>query len=374
MEDSSVGTWLKEVRVQKNLSVEQVSRDIYISVRLIQALEDEQYDEFVSEVYLIGFLKSYTDYLGLDSERIVQRFRSIRVQEQPTPMAELLKRESWPKKPILITLAIVIVGAALLLLIGRIFFPEYVSGIISRREQSSVEVNTVYAIDGDFLEREFRAGDVIDLSTGRYDYLLEVKKVARFVTIESPDERFRLENNERIILTIDQETKTQAELLVRQIIRDQEPPLVVMRVRMRTEDAAPREVVVLSGEQDKQQEADIIYGNTTVASRKRASIDLGQYDTAPTFSVRITFTASAFLQYQIDGAARVSRLYSNGDTIAFDPRKRLNVWATNAGAVVFQVANRFIPIGEAGEVASFTIEKNSDTLLRRDTLRVVPLY
>lgn len=390
MDDSSVGTWLKTARTEKDLSIEQVFNDTYISVRLIEALENEHYHEFTSEVYIVGFLKSYAEYLGIDSDQIVQLFRSMRMQEQPTPIAELLKKESRLKKPMLIILASLVTVAGLALIIGRIFFPDYAAEVISLREQNirvndsdrgvsnlTTETSAVYALDNGFLEREFRVGDTIDLSTNQQLYFLVVKSVARFVRLESIDRQFKvkLENNERVIIVIDRERDVRAELLVRNIIRDRKPPVAVLRVRTRTEDVA---VTARSGSVDavdeQQREVAIVYGNTTVASRKRASIDLGVRDVSPIFPVQFTFTATAFLQYQVDNESRVSRLYGDGDTIELAPRQRLSAWVTNAGAVVFQVANRFVPVGESGEVASFTIEKSFDAAANKDTLRIIPLY
>lgn len=365
MEYESVGQKLKSTRVEKKISVEQISRDTFISIRLIRALEDEHDEEFSSEVYLVGFLKTYAAYLGLDSNEIVRHFRSMHMQEQPTPITELLQKKSSTKKLALIITLIVVTVAGLVFLVGQPFFSTIGGGAGFSR--ATVESGTVYSLEDDFLERQFQQGEKIGISTDGQFQLIEVKKIGRFVTLQTKDERFTLQNNERLDIPLDPEGNERAEITVRNIIRDREQPAATLQIVIRSD-----------GDQDTNAEQDQAidngYGNTVIASRRRAPTDLGQYDASTTFPIQISFTAPAFLQYQVDSAQRISRIYSAQDVVALNPRQKLLVWVTNAGAVNLNVADRFVPIGKSGEVSSFVIEKRSSSLLNKDTLRIVPLY
>lgn len=379
MEEDSVGAQLRDTRLAKRLSVEQVSGDTFISVRLIRALESEQYDEFSSEIYLVGMLKSYAEYLGLDGTQIIQRFRNMRIQEQETPMAELLKKEPpMRRKVIIMIIAILVVLGGAGVIVWRVF-PEFINSIGFGQEQSGArqeaagteetEESVVYQLKDDFLEREVGVEDTIDLSTDGVQYRMVVGRIARRVTLVTLGGRVRLQTNERVVLPIDPTTDTQAEVTVQRIFRDRSPPAVRLRVVRRQGNGA-------AGIAEAQAEiADDKYGNTTIASRKQTPIDLERLSTAtPTFPVQISFTAPVFLEYQVDGGGQVAQVYSAQDTVELNPRQTLGVWVTNAGAVLFQLDGRFIPIGDAGEVTSFLIEKGVNTSENQDTLRVVPLY
>ncbi len=60
------GKLLKEVREQRGLSLEQVSSDLKIHIRILQALEEERTDVAVPEAIRKGFLRSYARYLKID--------------------------------------------------------------------------------------------------------------------------------------------------------------------------------------------------------------------------------------------------------------------------------------------------------------------
>jgi hypothetical protein len=68
---------LKAERKARQLTLEDVSRELKIQVTYIQALEDGDYDKLPELVYAVGFMGSYAKFLGLDSKKIVDQFRYI---------------------------------------------------------------------------------------------------------------------------------------------------------------------------------------------------------------------------------------------------------------------------------------------------------
>lgn len=77
----SVGGVLKKTRLDYGLSLEQVHAATRIKKIYLEALEDEDFGRLPGAVYVTGFVKSYADYLGLDSEKMLQ----------------LLKKKTGPK-------------------------------------------------------------------------------------------------------------------------------------------------------------------------------------------------------------------------------------------------------------------------------------
>lgn len=71
-----IGTTLREARVRRNLTLQQVEEDTKIRVKYVQAMENEDWDLMPGVTYVKGFLRTYSTYLGLDPEVIVGEFRS----------------------------------------------------------------------------------------------------------------------------------------------------------------------------------------------------------------------------------------------------------------------------------------------------------
>jgi cytoskeleton protein RodZ len=71
-----IGATLREARVRKRLTLQQVEDDTKIRVKYIQAMENEEFDALPGATYAKGFLRGYSTYLGLDPEIILDEYRS----------------------------------------------------------------------------------------------------------------------------------------------------------------------------------------------------------------------------------------------------------------------------------------------------------
>lgn len=61
-----LGERLRAAREDRGLTLEQVAEETRISLIYLQALEDESFDKFTSDLHTRGFLRNYASYLGLD--------------------------------------------------------------------------------------------------------------------------------------------------------------------------------------------------------------------------------------------------------------------------------------------------------------------
>ena len=71
-----VGEYLKNIRLQKNLSLDNVAGDLKISIGYIKSIEEDNYSQLPIGPYAIGFIKSYSKYLGMDSIKITNEYKS----------------------------------------------------------------------------------------------------------------------------------------------------------------------------------------------------------------------------------------------------------------------------------------------------------
>jgi hypothetical protein len=114
---TGIGPALRKARIDRGKSIEEASRETHIRAEYLQALERERFDVLPGDVYVRGFLRSYSSYLGLDPDKVLARaaaaptdgvwpagaFRDVpTVPEAPAPrvpkpiVTSRRPRLSWP--------------------------------------------------------------------------------------------------------------------------------------------------------------------------------------------------------------------------------------------------------------------------------------
>lgn len=66
-----VGELFKTKRKELNLSLKEVENATSIRMNHLGAIEEGKEEEFLSSVYLLGFMRQYANFLGLDGEKII---------------------------------------------------------------------------------------------------------------------------------------------------------------------------------------------------------------------------------------------------------------------------------------------------------------
>jgi len=93
----NLGSFLKEKRKAKGLSLEQVSEELRIKLSFLEALEEEKDELLPAPLYKKIFLKAYADYLGLSFEEILNKFlvdgSKIRGKEDTISAPPVIKEE-----------------------------------------------------------------------------------------------------------------------------------------------------------------------------------------------------------------------------------------------------------------------------------------
>ncbi len=70
----SIGEILREARHHKRASLEDASRATRIKMEILEQLEADEFDRLAAPAYTKGFLKLYSEYLGLDSQAMVDAY------------------------------------------------------------------------------------------------------------------------------------------------------------------------------------------------------------------------------------------------------------------------------------------------------------
>src|SRR5215469_18110967 len=101
---AEIGATLREARMRARIDISEVEVSTKIRAKYLRALENEEWDLLPGPVYVKSFLKTYGDFLGLDSRLLVDEFK--RRYERPSdhelrPIASLgRERERGPRGPL----------------------------------------------------------------------------------------------------------------------------------------------------------------------------------------------------------------------------------------------------------------------------------
>ena len=79
-----IGNFLRERRETRGISLIEVEKDLKIRKKYLQALEEGNIDEIPGKTYIIGYLRNYSKYLGIDDEninQIIQTYNNLKKQE-----------------------------------------------------------------------------------------------------------------------------------------------------------------------------------------------------------------------------------------------------------------------------------------------------
>jgi cytoskeletal protein RodZ len=83
-----IGSTLREARMRAHIDISEVETRTKIRARYLRAMENEEWDLLPGPVYVKSFLRTYGDFLGLDSRMLVEDYkrryeRSAEVEQRP---------------------------------------------------------------------------------------------------------------------------------------------------------------------------------------------------------------------------------------------------------------------------------------------------
>ncbi len=96
----TVGDELKRTRVSVGLDIQTVSERLKIKSSYLTALENNDYVAFPAVVYGIAFLRTYAQFLGLEADPLIERFKSEtnHLVSNDSLMPIIVKHNVLPKK------------------------------------------------------------------------------------------------------------------------------------------------------------------------------------------------------------------------------------------------------------------------------------
>jgi transcriptional regulator with XRE-family HTH domain len=79
---ADIGATLREARMRAKIDINEVETRTKIRAKYLRAIENEEWGLLPGDVYVKSFLRTYADYLGLDSRQLIDDYK--RRYERPT--------------------------------------------------------------------------------------------------------------------------------------------------------------------------------------------------------------------------------------------------------------------------------------------------
>ncbi len=110
-EETGLGKLLRNAREERNLDLEEAVRVTKIRRYNLEALENEDWEKLPNQIFVKGFLRSYTRFLGLDEKMVVDRYSKTQALSQKEHEKILKEMKPRPKRwrPVLIALVLALI-------------------------------------------------------------------------------------------------------------------------------------------------------------------------------------------------------------------------------------------------------------------------
>ena len=329
----SLGEKLKSTREAKGLSYDYVGRETNIARRYLEALETEAFSKFPGEPYLLGFLRNYGEYLGLDINELLSLYRAIKIQEQPVPVEQLLKSTpSFPK-----WLLILIITAAIFLIIGGAGYLIFIRTPAEPVQTSIIQLPMEYILEGSFLERRFYRGDTLIVPFDDEEYKIELRSMDDPLTLIIPGGSVTLNLSGDTDIDLNGDGISD----LRVTLSDYDPKSANAGALIRFDKSVTSDPYIAINPDD---------GDTAIQS---GTVIFTSTNTYP-FTLEIQFQNYCMFRWELDRRERTERYFSRGERLSIQVMNTIRLWSSNATAVSIELngAGRMAPLnlGTAGEV------------------------
>jgi len=376
---NQLGPIFKEARAESGKSIDDAVKETKIAKKYLFAIENENFDIFPGETYLIGFIRNYSQFLGLDPDEMVLKYRDFKIQEQPAPIEQLTAKTSTLKRFVLMGIIFVIIvsaGLYLLLTADRERSPKErekeVAQEDQKEEKEQEEVSGIMFFEEEEIIRDFIKGDVIEIPIKSSIHRISIDGIGDNLEFSIGDIPFTLSNDERVEIDFDRDGRKDillrtnrmgegsVNLTLKKILKTESSDLLLglneeseeaSRQPEAAAESGPPEVVIIK--------EDELFSDIPVAPKSGFQIVSGYEKTA--ISAEIRGISTAYVSFSADGGEREGKLLKNGDEISFTAKDVVKLSASNARGLNMQINDVSVTIGKGGETVSKIIRWYRDS-------------
>ncbi|MDR1219018.1 MAG: helix-turn-helix domain-containing protein [Treponema sp.] len=339
-----LGNKLKNAREHKKESYEDVSLKTNVAVRYLKAMEEDDFSVFPGEVYTIGFLKSYGSYLGLNVDNLIALYRSMKLQEQPTPVDQLVvvPRE-FPVKTVVQILAAIMIVAAIG---GGVYFALH----LPKRSpvEHKIRATKEYVMNENPEEKRLFLGDSFVVRYNETNYQFMLMNIGESLTIDSPIGDIRLDLGQEAIVDMNDDGFNELKIIAADFVKNH--PDTGARLHFDLEASLP-----------PSRTANIETPAITTAVASDLTTPAIVIISSPTpypFTLQAAFQGFCLFRWEIlaerDRQGRNEQYFERGGELSIQAQNGVRIGASNASTVKIQIISggRNVPVelGGAGEV------------------------
>ncbi|MBN2322711.1 MAG: helix-turn-helix domain-containing protein [Spirochaetes bacterium] len=357
---NQLGPLFREARIQSGKTLDDAVRETKIAKKYLIAIENEDFDIFPGETYLVGFLRNYAQFLGLDSDEMVIKYRDYKIQEQPAPIEQLVARPKNARRNILLAFVVLIViGAALYVILGgkdskgeekqkKAQKTEQVEKAVSEDEARAI------VFEEEELTRDFSRGDKISISHKGKEHIISIDGIEEDLLFSISSIPFSLAADERVEIDFDRDGRK--DLLIRTNMLGVDT--VNLTIKRLYKTAVTDSDITLSGEEES---AGTITGPPEVVIIKESDlVSTGPIAPETGFqivsgyertdiSTLIRARATVYVGYYVDEEGKEEALLKAGDELEINAEEMLRLTATNANAAEMEINRVPVDLGKSGE-------------------------
>ena len=210
-----LGAMFKEAREKQQKSLDDAVKETKIAKKYLIAIENENFDIFPGETYLIGFIRNYAQFLGLNPDEMIQRYKSYKIQEQPTPIEQLTARPRKTKYFILLgaIVVIVIVSVFSYLVLNKKSNIEVEETKKSIKKAENIEKKKqlpskeYITMEESELIKDFNEGNIIKIPFNNKSYSLKIDKIGIGMDFTVNNIPFTMEKDEIVEIDFNKDGK-----------------------------------------------------------------------------------------------------------------------------------------------------------------------
>ena len=371
---NQLGPIFKEARAESGKSIDDAVKETKIAKKYLLAIENENFDIFPGETYLIGFIRNYTQFLGIDPDEMVLKYKDYKIQEQPAPIEQLTAKTSTQKRFILIGIIFIIIVSSVLYILITADRSKKVKVKEEKVPQAEIEEEKeqkgtagLIVFEEEEIIRDFVKGDVIEIPVKNSVHRISIDGIDENLEFSIEDIPFTLSTNERVEIDFDRDGRKDillrtnrmgersVNLTLKKIFKTESSDLSIGLTDTETATAGakagPPEVVIIK--------EDELFADIPVAPKSGFQIVSGYEKTDIKTAIRGVSTA--YVAYDIDEGEKQEVLLRNGDELTFTAKDVVRIMAANARGINIQINDVSVTLGKGGETVAKVVRWYRDS-------------
>lgn len=373
---NQIGPIFREARAKTGKTIDDAVRETKIAKKYLIAIEDENFDIFPGETYLLGFLRNYSQFLGLDPDEMVLKYRDYKIQEQPAPIEQLTAKPKNTRRYLLTILVALLVVASVLymLLSGKNKQKEPILQKTAKTEteeqKKPEETVTVYDFEEEEVIRDFNKGDTIRIPVADTFYTISIDSISDTLGFSIMGIPFSLSSDERVEVDFNRDGRK--DIMIRSNRLGEGTVNLTLKKLYKTAggtlDVGEKVTgTTVSGEKGTPEvvilKEDDLLSKIPIAPKSGFQIVSSYEKTDITADLKAVNTA--YLGYITDEGGKEETLLRDGDELTIEAKDVLRLMIANEKGIDIQVNKVAVPLDEESVIIAKVIrwyrdQENSD--------------